>query len=202
MKRNIAAVMAVSMAVGAASTAFAGGLTEPAPEPMVEAPVIPVAAPSGDWTGGYVGAQLGFGDSSSAGSALDGSGAIGGLHAGYRFDYGQFVLGAETSYDKANIDLGAGADSIDSVGRVGLTAGYDMGPALVYASGGLARASATVGGAGLSDNGYYLGLGADYALTSQWTVGADIKAHHFNDFAGSGATIDATTAQARISYRF
>lgn len=202
MKKNIAAVVALSSAFAMGDAALAGGMTEPAPEPMVEAAAVPVAAPSGDWTGGYVGAQLGYGNLGSAGTALDGNGAIGGVHAGYRLDYGQIVAGAELSYDAAKIDLGTAGDTLDNVAKLKLSAGYDLGNTLLYVSGGAVRASATVGGADLSDSGYFLGLGADYALNDQWTVGGEIANHHFSDFGGSGADIDAATVQARVSYRF
>lgn len=182
--------------------AFAGGLTAPIEEPVVYAEPAPVLAPSADWGGGYVGAQVGFGDVNSNGAGLDGNGAIGGVHAGYLMDFGQFVTGAELSYDSSNIDLGGAGDTLDSVARLKLIGGYDLGRTLVYGSAGVARASATVGGADLSDNGYFVGLGADYALTDQWTLGGEVMAHRFNDFAGTGVKLEATTVQAKIAYRF
>ncbi|MEF3047662.1 outer membrane protein [Pseudotabrizicola sp. L79] len=202
MKRNIAAVMTLASGLVAAQGAWAGGPIEVAPEPMVEAAPVPMVAPSGEWTGGYVGAQLGYGDLGSAGTAFDGDGAIGGVHAGYRFDYGQIVAGAEVSYDSANIDLGTAGDSLDDVAKLNVTLGYDLGNTLVYGAAGLARASATVGGVDVSDNGYYLGLGAEYALTDQWSVGGELGNHHFSNFGGTGSDIDATTAQAKINFRF
>jgi outer membrane immunogenic protein len=66
----------------------------------------------------------------------------------------------------------------------------------------VARASANLGGVDLSDNGYFLGIGADYALTDQWTLGGEVMAHRFNDFAGTGARLDATTVQAKVAFRF
>ena len=203
MKTTYPIVMATSLAAFVATApVFAGGLTAPVDEPVVYAETAVVPAPSADWSGGYVGAQIGYGDIGSNGAGLDGSGAIGGVHAGYLMDFGQFVTGAELSYDATNIDLGAGADTLDSVARLKLIAGYDLGRTLVYGSAGVARAKATLAGVGLSDNGYFLGLGADYALTDQWTVGGEVMAHRFNDFAGTGVRLDATTVQAKVAYRF
>jgi outer membrane immunogenic protein len=202
MKQTYPIVAATIAGMIATVPAFAGGLTAPIEEPVVYAEVAPVVAPTNDWGGAYVGAQIGYGDVNSNGAGLNGNGAIGGVHAGYLMDYGQFVAGAELSYDASNIDLGVGGDSLDSVVRLKLIAGADLGRTLVYGSAGVARASATIGGVGLSDNGYFIGVGADYALTDQWTVGGEVLAHRFNDFAGSGVRVEATTVQAKVAYRF
>lgn len=183
--------------------AFAGGLGSVAPEPVVEAYQAPVQAnPGGDWSGGYVGAQLGYGDADSNGAGLDGNGAIGGVHAGYRFDYNGFIAGAELSYDTANIDLGGAGDTLDDVTRLKLIGGADLGRTLIYGSVGAAYASATVGGTSLSDNGYFLGIGADYALTDQWSLGAEYLVHKFDNFDASGVDFDVQTLQAKVSFKF
>lgn len=185
----------------AMSPAFAGGPTEPVPEPIVAPVIIPVAA-GGDWTGGYVGAQLGYANVTSGGAGLDGNGAIGGVHAGYRYDFGTAVVGAELDYDLANVDLDAPNSSLDNVARLKVMAGADLGRTLLYGTVGGAYANATVGGADLSDNGYFAGIGADYALTEQWSVGGEVLAHRFNDFDGSGVDLKATTATLRASFNF
>lgn len=203
MKSRFAALAAPVLAgFVLALPANAGGMNEPVAEPAVMAEVVPTYAPSADWSGGYVGAQLGYGDIGSTGAVLDGNGTIGGVHAGYRMDYGSFVSGVELSYDATNIDLGAAGDTLDDVARLKLIAGADMGSTLVYASAGVARASATLGGVSASDNGYFLGLGADYAISNKWTVGAELLGHRFNDFNGSGVDLKATTVQAKVAYRF
>lgn len=181
--------------------AYAGGMTEPVEEPMI-IEAAPVMVPSADWSGAYVGAQLGYGDIGSGGAALDGNGAIGGVHAGYRFDFGQFVAGVELDYDKTNIDLGAGGDKLDDVARLKLMAGADLGSTLVYATGGAARASATLAGVNRSDNGYFLGAGAAYALNDSWTLGGELLTHRFDNFASTAVDLKATTVTARLGYRF
>jgi outer membrane immunogenic protein len=187
-----------------AAPAFAGGLGDVAPEPAVvayEAPA-PVDA-GGDWSGAYVGAQLGYGDIDSNGAGLDGNGAIGGVHAGYLFDYGKFVAGAELNYDATNIDLGtANNATLDSVARLKLIAGFDMGSTLVYGAVGAAYAEATVGGATLKDNGSFAGLGVSYAVSDQWSVGGEYLYHKFDNFDASGVDFDVQTIQAKVSYSF
>ncbi len=182
--------------------AFAGGMNEPSAEPMIieAAPVF--VAPSFDWSGGYVGAQLGYGDVGADSVGFDGSGATYGLHAGYRYDFGQFVTGAEIDYDKTDIDLGVGTDTLDSIARLKLIAGADVGRALIYGTGGIARAKATLGGVERSDNGYFLGVGANYAVTDQVTVGAELLGHRFNNFDETGVDLKATTVTARVAYNF
>lgn len=201
MNKTLTSLTLATAVAALALPAFAGGMTEPVPEPMVME-AAPVYTPSGNWTGAYVGAQLGYGDISTNAVGLDGNGAIGGIHAGYLYDFGQFVAGGELDYDKTNIDLNAGGDQLDSVARLKLIGGYDLGSTLIYATGGAARAKATVGGVGLSDNGYFLGIGAKYALSDQWTLGGEVLGHRFNNFDATGVDIKATTVTARVSYKF
>ena len=183
--------------------AFAGGLYDAAPEPVLA----PVSAPveydvGGDWSGAYVGAQLGYGDIDSNGVGLDGNGALGGVHAGYRADFGKFVAGAELDYDAADIELGTGAGTLDNVARVKLMGGVDLGRTLVYATAGAAYAEATVGAADLSGNGTFAGVGMDYAVSDRFTVGGEYLMHKFDDFDGSGVDLDVDTIKAKVSFTF
>jgi outer membrane immunogenic protein len=186
-----------------AGPVFAGGPIAVAPEPV---PVIvepaPILPPSRDWSGLYAGGQLGYGDLDSNGGGLDGNGFLGGVHAGYRWDFGQFVLGTELDYDTADIDLGRAAGSLDEVARVKLTGGADLGDVLLYATTGAAYGSASVGRASLSDDGWFYGAGMAYAIGERWTIGAELLQHNFDNFDGSGVDIDALTATARLGYRF
>lgn len=185
--------------------AMAGGYVEPAaPAP---APVAPAPAPVGyDWTGFYGGAQVEYGDVQIDDVAdTDGTGALYGLFGGYRYDFGDFVVGAELDLNLADIDLetGAGADagSIDAVHRLGLEAGFDAGPALIYGTAGVAQAYATLGGADVDDTGYFFGAGMDYLVTDNVTVGAEILQHEFEDFNGV-ADVSATTFGINAAFRF
>ena len=153
---------AVLTATALAAPAFAGGLNEPEPQPVIVEPVF--VAPTADWSGFYAGAQLGYADLDSNGAGLDGNGTLGGVHAGYRWDLGTTVLGIEGDYDSASVDLGGTTGTLDNVARLKLIAGADLGSTLLYATGGVAYADATVGGVGLSDNGYFLGAGIGYAV--------------------------------------
>jgi opacity protein-like surface antigen len=184
-----------------AGPALAGGPIAVEPEPMIAAPVAPVV-PSTDWSGFYAGGQLGYGDVDSNGGGLDGDGFLGGIHGGYRWDFGQFVLGTELDYDTVDIGLGGDTGSLDDVTRVKLVGGADLGSSLLYATTGFAYASATVGPNSLSDDGWFYGAGLTYAINDQWTLGGELLQHNFNNFDGSGVDIDALTATARVGFRF
>lgn len=193
------AALGVAMSGALAVPALAGGYSAPVTEAPVAAPV--VAAPVGaDWTGGYVGAQIGYGDASAG--AVDGGGATYGLRGGYDWDLGNWVVGAGVDWDKTEIDLGTGTDNIDNIARLKLRAGYDLGRTLVYGTGGLARAKADLGGVSRSDNGWFAGIGAEYALNGRWTLGGEVLHNQFDDFDNTGTDLDATTASVNVGFRF
>lgn len=198
--KTIAALIAT---VAISAPAFAGGPVAVADEPVIVPAAEPYVAPGLDWTGAYVGAQLGYGDVDSSTAALDGYGALGGVHAGYRWDMGSWVAGGELSWDKASIDLGdVAGDEIDSVAALKLMAGREIGNSLVYGTLGAAHANANVGGVDLSDNGVVYGVGFDYALNNNWTVGGEVLEHKFDNFEASGVDFDATTIKAKVGLRF
>lgn len=198
--KTIAALIAT---VALTAPAFAGGPIAVSDEPVIVPAAEPYVAPGLDWTGGYVGAQLGYGDVDSNGAGLDGNGWLGGVHAGYRWDLGNWVAGTELSWDKASIDLGgvAGAE-LDSIAALKLTAGREIGNSLVYGALGIAQANATVGGVDLSDTGLVYGIGFDYAVNDRWTVGGEVLEHKFDDFDGTGNDFDATTIKAKVALQF
>lgn len=198
--KTIAAMIAT---VTLTAPAFAGGPVAVAEEPAVIPAAEPYVAPGVDWSGAYVGAQLGYGDVNSNGAGLDGNGLLGGVHAGYRWDLGNWVAGGELSWDKASIDLGTAAgDQLDSVAALKLMAGREIGNSLVYGTLGAAQAKASVGGTDLSDSGMVYGLGFDYAVNDRWTVGGEVLQHQFNDFDATGNDFDATTIKAKVGLQF
>lgn len=197
------------LGTGLVAPALAGGPVIVAEEPVVQAPrPAPMAmAQSGEWTGFYGGAQLGYGEVQSDGGALDGNGMLGGLHAGYRMDFGTFVAGAELAYDLTNIELGtdvAGAD-LDNLGSVALLGGIDMGQFLVYGTIGKSRASSDFSGTVTGDGsatGNFAGLGLDYAVSDTMTVGGSLVKHAFDDIDSLGTDVDMTALKARVSFKF
>lgn len=196
--------IAPAIAALVAAPAVAGSLDAPPPMDPVYAPAPAPAAVSGDWTGFYAGGQIGYGDftvESGAGD-IDGDGLLGGLHVGYNWDFGTFVFGIEGDYDLADVDIGSGVGSIDSVARLKLRAGYDAGRTLLYGTAGLAYADASVLGDDLSDTGWFAGVGVGYQMTDNFVLGGELLTHRFDDFDSSGLDVKATTATLRASFRF
>ncbi|SPH17741.1 hypothetical protein DEA8626_01268 [Defluviimonas aquaemixtae] len=153
-----------------------------------------------DWTGGYVGAAVGYGRV-KAGSVKD-NGVLYGLRAGYDWEMEGWVLGVGVDHDIADIKLSGGSDKLKSITRLKLRAGADLGKVLVYATAGPARAKARLGGRSSTDTGWFAGVGADYAIDPQWTIGAEILTNQFNKFGGSTTDLTATTASVNVGFRF
>jgi outer membrane immunogenic protein len=157
-----------------------------------------------DWTGFYAGAQIEYGDVDLSGALTeDGTGGLAGVFAGYRYDFGTYVIGAELDLNAADIDLPAAGGTLDTVSRLGIEAGYDAGPALFYGTAGAALATVDAGADTLSGHGYFYGVGIDYALTDQVVLGAEVLRHEFEDFDNvPGLDVGATTVGISAALRF
>jgi outer membrane immunogenic protein len=166
-----------------------------APAPM---PVVPT------WTGFYVGAQGGIAAHSGRFTDLDNltgtgvlgvaynadrTGGLGGINAGYNFQSGNFVFGVEGDWNwvganaSANFVNPTGVATISTTsfdvrwlatlrGRLGLAAG----PALFYATGGVAFAdvenTTTVF---FNPGGLFRGTFSDSKTKTGWTAGGGIE---------------------------
>ncbi len=170
--------------------------------------VAPVVAPQGAarWAGFYAGAHAGFGmgninvrdleDGSK--EKFDNTGPIGGIHAGYNFVAGDWVLGLEgefnagvirgSKYDSDADDGGADPATLRTrmpwLAAVGPRVGYAFGNALVFVTGGVALGKDTLkvtesdGDVNKKTEnriGWTLGGGVEYALDKRWSVRADYR---------------------------
>ena len=184
--------------------AMAGGPATPAVEPRIVAPA-PVAqlAPPGDWTGFYTGLSLGGGNTYGSAPGSHANMGIAGVNLGYRRDLGPVVVGGELSFDKDNINVGNGSgNQINSTTALKLIVGKNLGKTLVYGTAGVAQADANVGGVSGTDMGYTVGIGADYALNQQWTIGGELAAARYNNFKSTGFNLNDTTLKVKIGFRF
>lgn len=156
--------------------------------------IVPAAVQADeDWTGFYAGLHV-------ASTQLNGVGtkettAVLGVHGGYDYDFGSFVLGGELSYASgANYTLG-GVVNKSKTGRIKLRGGYDLGRTLVYAVVGYSSIDT---GAGRLDGASY-GLGVTYKVSDKVSLGAE---YLIDDFSGSGPDIDGHAVSLRATYHF
>lgn len=224
-----------------ASGALAGGYIAPVADPVVAAPVIE-AAPVSDWAGGYVGGSLGyaFGGDDEVGAdiyendvlvdrfndltTLKIKGLNAGLHAGYRWQRGNWVFGPELTIEGGNIsDDKSGSGTVDGdpvtlglesqvnyIAGLQFKTGYVVNPqTLVYGTAGYVRGdfdytlSASVDGesGSLTDSytadGYSLGLGVERKVRDNLSVFAEWQYRSFGktDIAFTDGT-DAITTRA------
>lgn len=171
----------------------------------------PVSAQTTDWTGFYAGAQLEHAnvsiETTSGTETNSGSGLMFGAAGGYRFDLGDVVMGATFGAQFGNVGVTQLSPSavpdptFDTVLRAGIELGYDLGPVLV--TGGVGQTFAIMTNTSnqrRSEFGSYFGFGADYMLTEEIMVGADVTRTILNDFSGSD--VSATSIGIGAAYRF
>lgn len=170
-----------------------------------------------------------------------GSGTVG-LTVGIQHQYGQIVLGFEgnISAPSGTARRTVGADcvavlsfpiechgKIGSLITIGPRVGYAVSPqAMLFVTGGYAtgrvtsevyNASVRIGEAQRTHSGGFFGGGVDYALTPNWTIGAEYQhvhlntGRHFDNYFGGCCTVTAETrdmkadidiVRVRAGYKF
>ena len=217
---NKFAMATAAIALAAPAFAGAGGKMDPIVEPEVVEPVEmeEPAAPARDWTGPYVGLNGTYiGVNNRDRGNFGGSGPGIGAHAGYNFDFGGFVLGAEAEWDFYNDvtldELGdrfPTAGEVENMGRLKARAGVPIGnDLLAYGLAGVAHMRTSDIG---NNTGWVVGAGAEYMVTNDFSVGAEVAYHRFDDVSvdgggdvpagGADYDFEATTVSVRGSFRF
>jgi outer membrane immunogenic protein len=176
---RVSALASVSL-IAMGLTAQAADLTyEPAPAPVVE------AAPAFDWTGFYLGVHAGAAivdgklyDASNEFSDTT-TGFIGGVQAGYNWQFDSLVIGAQTDFAytsaKFSDDLVDAEAKLEWLGTTTARVGYAVDNFLLYGKGGVAYGQSKVQGNILNVDdskwhvGWTLGAGAEYAFTQNIT---------------------------------
>ena len=145
------------------------------------------------------------------------SGFVGGGHAGYNWQMGAFVLGAEGDLEGASVWSGSLRGSLR--GRLG----FALDRVLFYGTGGLAFGGGdgssaygaygyNYGGASSSTRlGWTVGAGVEYLITQNWSAGLEYR---YSDFGANNATgywggnpggnarLTEHALRARLSYHF
>lgn len=194
-----------------------------------------------DWSGIYLGAQIGAGFSqlnhvhqNRPGTPAtyetirqNPAGVLGGVHVGYRKDFGYTVVGAELSYSKADLSqrtfIPATAGpwppnpvwnrvrimGIDDIVTATVQAGMKNGQFLFYGKAGYAGANVRTFGANVSvtpnifgdvtrfEHGWTIGAGVDYQLSSNVSVGLDFS--HIR-ITGRSRVIPCVNARCRVGF--
>jgi len=169
------------------------------------------AAGPGDWAGGYIGGQIGYAysDFSLNVSNFDSDSVIGGLTAGYLWALGSgWYLGPELQYDWANLTITDPATNstatFNEMARLKVIAGYEIGQGLLYGSIGYAYANFDGVGTFFDGSGdsYVIGLGYDYAIDANWTIGGEYMFQSFKGIGSGGGDVDVNTVYIKATYRF
>lgn len=219
MRRFIVAASAVL--VGVASAQAADLPSRKAPPPVYTSPV-----PAFNWTGFYVGANIGYGwmDAFNKGGVLGAGladphgGIVGGGQIGYNYQFSpMFVAGLETDFQGTGIGGGFVARRTPWLGTVRARLGVTpfSAPVMLYATGGFAYGRLNIGPFptgvtfGKVATGWTVGGGAEYAFSPNWSVKAeylytDIGANFPTGPFATGATEKAHDHLLRVglNYRF
>lgn len=192
----------IALVALAGNVALAADAIEMPPEPPAAAPIEIV--PASNWSGVYIGAFGGYDWASfnAGGTDVDVDGWNGGAFAGYNWQNGPFVYGAEVDAGFSGASTAVGADSIDRgvFGSLRGRLGYAADPFLIYGTGGLAVANAELSDATSSDTNTHLG----------WTVGAGAEAmvtenifgrleYRYSDYGSKDYTLDTGTVSSGFS---
>jgi outer membrane immunogenic protein len=204
-----------------ASTAFAA-------DAIVEEVAVDVA-PGFTWTGGYIGAQVGYlwGDgefSNQDGDYADPApdGWLGGVYVGYNYQFtNNVVLGIDadfawtgaddqpTFFDAGGVPQGVDEIELGWEGAARLRLGYAVDRFLPYIAGGVAFGQLETANQFEETNvGWTLGAGLEYAFTDNLIGRAEYRYTDFGDFETNNNGFifgtDLTTNDVRlgIAYKF
>ncbi len=173
---------------------------------------------SGLYVGGHLGSVRNAGDYTAftprngfAGFDLQGlqdSGGAGGVHMGYNWDHGAYIVGVEGSFTAMSLEktstsstlLGSGplfGQKLDSLATLMPKVGVKSGNAMFYAKAGLAlgrigafhNQNGTVIEGSNTQTGWAAGIGAEFPVGNKWTGRIDYTYADFGsvrtDMAGS-----------------
>ena len=184
MRKYLSAFLFVAMSSTAAMAADEVFIADPVPY---------------DWSGFYAGAQVGVA-TGSINFGPDDTDVIGGIHAGYLWQNGQFVFGPEVEANLTGLSI-VGVD-VDAFVAAKLRAGVAFDRLLVTGSVGYGHAWVDAGFANLDDGGLVAGAGIDYAVTDRVIVGADYLYSNIQNFDVTPFDSDAHAVRARLSIKF
>lgn len=220
---NRLALAGFALTASAAGALAADLPQSPAPAPAYDA--VPAGQQSIDWTGFYIGTQLGwaFGnfDNSTGGASrgFNDNGVAGGAYAGYNFQVTpNVVVGLESDFSLTDLEKSGTVNGLSLKSSSDWNAnfrgrlGYAFDRYMIYGAGGLAIADLQATANGVSDSktalGWTLGAGAEAAITQNVVARFDYSYQDFGDqdfnLGGTGVSTEFNDHQVRagIAYKF
>jgi outer membrane immunogenic protein len=186
LRISLAAAGLAIVSVPAAALAADIGPAEPLPTPDFIAP-----EPANDWTGFHLGALLGWtwadAETDAAEGDVDADGVDGGVYAGFDYQMGNFVLGAEGDLIVSGVDGEEGPLSLDQGlnGSLRARAGVALDQFLLYGTGGAALTEVELGRGGAGDDatlwGWTVGAGAETMITDNITARVEYRYTDYED---------------------
>ena len=192
----------LGLAILLATTAFASAADYYAP-----APFGPYS-----WAGPYLGALAGYEWGTVSNSPTQPSGFAGGVDAGYNWQRGNFVLGAET-----DIDVSTATGAVPPLqfanpwfGSVRGRGGFTIANVLIFGTAGVGYGGLRADSGGVAEShanvGWVAGAGAEVAFNQHWSAKAEWL---YLDLAGSNFTLSgvnnglsANLLRFGVNYRF
>ncbi|MBL8580265.1 MAG: porin family protein [Mesorhizobium sp.] len=199
---------------------------------VIESPPEVIVAPVFNWTGAYIGGQVGYlwGDGDYVDSDLNYAtsgpdGWLGGVYVGYNYQFtNNVVLGVDadfawtgaddsvTAFDVVGAPIGTLDSDLDWTGAARLRLGYAVDRFLPYIAGGVAfgkLSHSAYDDTGLlistdddTSVGWTLGAGLEYAFTDNLIGRAEYRYTDFGDFDFTIDGIGATTDLTSNDVRF
>ena len=195
---------------GLATSAMAADFPQRAPGPIY---ADPVAARIFDWSGFYLGGNLGYGWGNMAG--INTGGFLGGVHGGYNYMWpGGFLIGAEADLSLSGVTGSAGPmnASLDYFNTIRGRIGFAVDRMLFYGTVGWGWGRGTLANGGLSDRrahgGWTFGVGVEGNITQNLIprveyLRLNLGAETYATIVGPVRTeIDTNILRVGMSYKF
>ncbi|MGJ4890087.1 outer membrane protein [Bradyrhizobium sp. HKCCYLR20261] len=162
------------------------------------------------WAGPYLGGTLGYEWGTVGNNPTKPSGLTGGITAGYNWQNGPWVFGAEGDFNLtgANDTFAPWKFSNPWFGTLRGRAGYAFNNILFYGTGGLAFGSLRAETFGLSEShttvGWTLGVGTEVGLAQNWSAKIEYLYVDLDssNFVITGAKNDYRTGLVRLGINF
>ncbi|MEP9351569.1 outer membrane protein [Xanthobacter sp. KR7-225] len=202
--RRLLTSTAAVLVLGTACPAGAADMGYGAPRAYVQ----PASAFT-NWTGFYIGANVGYGWGTADVDKPDGF--LGGVQAGYNLQLGNpFVIGLEADFDFAGIS--GGGFTLDNLGTVRARGGFTFDRMLFFGTVGYAWGKGNFDVLGLSSSrtqsGWTLGAGLEMALDRNWSAKFeylyfDLGDSTFPTVVGPQTVgFDGSVLRGGVNYRF